>query len=154
MPEAKSKRASALKKVPLFADLSDKELSFLAEHAVPHHFSAGQVVFSEGEPCEGLYIIESGALKVFKLSASGREQVLTVEGAGNSVAELPVFDGGDYPASAAALMLEHLGEPDASERIMNAPRGVTAEGRVRTPDLGGRNTTDDFAAAVVQHLTD
>jgi len=103
MPEAKSKRASALKKVPLFADLSDKELSFLAEHAVPHHFSAGQVVFSEGEPCEGLYIIESGAVKVFKLSASGREQVLTVEGAGNSVAELPVFDGGDYPASAAAL---------------------------------------------------
>jgi CRP/FNR family cyclic AMP-dependent transcriptional regulator len=103
MPEDRAARASALKKVPIFADLSEKELSFLAERAVPHHAEPGQIIFSEAEPCEGLYVVESGAVKVFKTSAGGREQVLTIEGAGGSVAELPVFDGGDYPASAAAL---------------------------------------------------
>jgi tartrate dehydrogenase/decarboxylase/D-malate dehydrogenase len=49
---------------------------------------------------------------------------------------------------AAALMMKHLGETAAGARIMNALKAVTAEGRVRTPDLGGRGTTEEFAAAV------
>jgi CRP/FNR family transcriptional regulator len=101
MPSSRVTRA-ALQKAAIFADLSEKELSFLAERVVPHDFTAGQVVFSEGEPCKGLFVVESGAVKIFKTSASGREQVLAVEGAGGSVAELPVFDGGAYPASAIA----------------------------------------------------
>ena len=103
MKQARASCAAALKKAPLFADLSEKELSFLAERAVLHTMEVGALIFSEGEPCEGLYVVESGAVKIFKTSAGGREQVLTVEGPGGSVAELPVFDGGDYPASASAL---------------------------------------------------
>jgi CRP/FNR family transcriptional regulator len=103
MPEAETSRAATLKKVPLFADLTERELSFLAERAVPHHPKNGEVIFTEGEPCEGLYVIESGAVKIFKTSVSGREQVLTIEGPGQSIAELPVFDGGNYPASAVAI---------------------------------------------------
>ncbi|HTS57682.1 MAG TPA: Crp/Fnr family transcriptional regulator, partial [Terriglobales bacterium] len=45
----------------------------------------------------------AGRIRIFKLSPSGREQVLAVEGPGSSFAELPVFDGGVYPASASAL---------------------------------------------------
>ena len=52
----------------------------------------------------------------------------------------------------AALMLEHLGAPAAASRIMNALKAVTAAKRVRTPDLGGNNTTREFAAAVVKEL--
>ncbi len=52
----------------------------------------------------------------------------------------------------AALMMEHLGEPAAGARMMEALKAVTGEGRVRTPDLGGKNTTEDFAAAVVEKL--
>src|SRR5579871_5206269 len=44
-----------------------------------------------------------GKVRIFKLSPSGREQILAVEGPGSSFAELPVFDGGNYPAAAAAL---------------------------------------------------
>jgi CRP/FNR family transcriptional regulator len=102
MPDAKISRAEALRRVPLFADLSEQELSFLAERAVPHHLRGGEMIFSEGEPCQGLYVVESGAVKIFKTSVSGREQVLTTEGPGQSVAELPVFDDGAYPASAVA----------------------------------------------------
>lgn len=97
-----SARLAALKKVALFADLAESELEILASAALPRHFDPGEMIFSEGEPCEGLYVVESGEVKLFKVSASGREQVLTLEGPGGSIAELPVFDGGNYPASASA----------------------------------------------------
>jgi len=42
-------------------------------------------------------------VKIFNISPGGREQVLHIEKAGNSLAELPVFDGGNYPASTAAV---------------------------------------------------
>ena len=66
-------------------------------------FSAGETVFAEGEPCTGLYVVESGHVRIFKSSTGGREHVLSIEGPGSSVAELPVFDGGSYPASVTAM---------------------------------------------------
>jgi tartrate dehydrogenase/decarboxylase/D-malate dehydrogenase len=53
---------------------------------------------------------------------------------------------------ASALMLDHLGEPAAAERVMSALRLVMAEGHVRTPDLGGKSTTEEFAAAVAERV--
>ncbi|HEV2419151.1 MAG TPA: tartrate dehydrogenase [Terriglobia bacterium] len=53
---------------------------------------------------------------------------------------------------AAAMMMDHLGEPAAAGRMMDALRAVTGEGQVRTPDLGGKNTTAEFAAAVAGKL--
>ncbi len=66
-------------------------------------YAQGELLFSEGDACRGLHIIASGKLRIFKSSASGREQVLAVEGPGGSVAELPVFDGAPYPASVSAV---------------------------------------------------
>ena len=103
MPEVKNNSAATLSRVPIFSGLSDSELSFLVQHAVLRHFSPGEIVFSEGDPCAGLYVVESGHIRIFKSSASGREQVLSIDGPGSSVAELPVFDGGNYPASVAAV---------------------------------------------------
>jgi CRP/FNR family cyclic AMP-dependent transcriptional regulator len=92
-----------LAKVQIFSGLTESELAFLAQRAVPRRFSPGGSVFSEGEPCTGLYVVESGHVRIFKSSAGGREQVLSIEGPGSSVAELPVFDGGNYPASVSAV---------------------------------------------------
>ncbi len=102
MPEPKAGRAAVLARVPLFSDLSDAELKFLSDRAVSKRYRSGELIFSEGDPCAGLYVIEAGDVRIFKTSAGGREQVLTLEHAGNSIAELPVFDGGAYPASASA----------------------------------------------------
>jgi CRP-like cAMP-binding protein len=92
-----------LAKVPIFSGLTESELSFLAQRAVQRHYSTGESVFGEGEPCSGLYVVESGHVRIFKSSANGREQVLSIDGPGGSIAELPVFDGGSYPASATAV---------------------------------------------------
>ncbi|HYX69114.1 MAG TPA: Crp/Fnr family transcriptional regulator [Terriglobales bacterium] len=103
MPAAKSPHQAILEKVPIFAGLAPEEIAFLAARAVPRKFLAGELIFSEGEPCTGLWVVESGSIRIFKSSASGREQVLGIERAGGSVAELPVFDGGAYPASTTAV---------------------------------------------------
>lgn len=102
MPE-QGNVASALGAASLFSNLSPEELRLLAAHAVRKHFVQGELLFSEGDACRGLHIVASGKLRIFKSSASGREQVLAMEGPGGSVAELPVFDGGAYPASVSAV---------------------------------------------------
>lgn len=95
--------ASVLEKTALLSSLSQPELQLLASRTVRKLFSAGELLFSEGEPCSGLHIIARGKVRIFKTSANGREQVLAVNVPGESVAELPVFDGGPYPASAVAI---------------------------------------------------
>lgn len=92
-----------LKATPLFATLEESEISSLAARCGIRSYSPAEVLFAEGEPCKGLYIVVSGRVRIFKTAVNGREQVLTVEGPGASVAELPVFDGGPYPASGSAL---------------------------------------------------
>lgn len=96
-------RGQTLAKVSIFSGLAEDELSFLAQRAAQRRYSAGEIVFSEGEACSGLYVVESGHVRIFKSSAGGREQVLSIDGPGSSIAELPVFDGGNYPASVAAV---------------------------------------------------
>lgn len=92
-----------LRSAALFARLTDEEMGALASRVTRRRFERGAFLFEEGDPCAGLFLVVSGKIRIFKLSSSGREQVLAVEGPGSSFAELPVFDGGNYPASASAL---------------------------------------------------
>ncbi len=103
MPEIPVSAKDILKATPLFAALDDLELNSLAGRCGIQAYSPGQILFSEGEACKGLYIVVSGRVRIFKTSLNGREQVLAIEGPGASVAELPVFDGGAYPASVSAM---------------------------------------------------
>jgi tartrate dehydrogenase/decarboxylase/D-malate dehydrogenase len=53
---------------------------------------------------------------------------------------------------ASAMMLEHLGEATTAARVMSGLKAVMAAGLVRTPDLGGKITTQEFAAAVAEQV--
>lgn len=109
MPATKPASVPALlKSVPIFSGLNEPELAFLTARVVQRKFGAGELIFGEGEPCSGLYVVESGSVRIFKSSAGGREQVLSIDGPGSSIAELPVFDGGNYPASAQSITASTL----------------------------------------------
>ena len=92
-----------LRKTPLFASLTEAEMKALAARTLRKRFQKDEQLFAEGDPCTGLYVVADGKIRIFKLSPSGREQILAVEGPGSSFAELPVFDGGNYPAAASAI---------------------------------------------------
>jgi CRP/FNR family transcriptional regulator len=95
--------AAVLAKTALLSSLSQPELQMLAARTARKLFSVGELLFSEGEPCNGLHIIARGRVRIFKTSVNGREQVLAMNCPGETIAEIPVFDGGPYPASAVAV---------------------------------------------------
>lgn len=86
-----------------FADLPDATVGALAGLAIPHRREAGEVVFLEGDPAAGMFVVLSGRVKIVRTSAAGREQVLHVVEAGDHFNAVPVFDGGPTPADAIAL---------------------------------------------------
>lgn len=94
---------ASLAEIALFASLSESELQALAQRAVERRFGSGEMLFWEGEPCAGIFLIVEGSVKIFKTSAGGREMMLALEAAPTTVAELPLFDGGPYPASVRAV---------------------------------------------------
>lgn len=96
--------SQVLARCPIFARLAEDDLEALARIGHRLRLEKGQTVFMAGQPADSLRIVVSGAVKVFVLSPqSGRELVLTVERPFSSVAELPSFDEGEYPASAEVL---------------------------------------------------
>jgi CRP/FNR family transcriptional regulator len=95
--------SATLRRVAIFGGLSEVELRSLVSRIQIKSYGRGEEIFCEGDACRGLFIVHAGAVKIFKSSPEGREQVLTVEQPGGSIAELPVFDGGAYPACAAAV---------------------------------------------------
>lgn len=92
-----------LRRVPFLAVLPPEDLRALASHCVARGLARDEMLFGEGDACEGLLVVQSGAIKLFKMAENGREQVLVIERAGSTVGELALFDGGSFPASAAAV---------------------------------------------------
>lgn len=91
--------------MPLFTGLPDRALDFLVRQSVRTQLEPDELLFIEGDICRGLYVVESGLLKLYKVSPDGREQVLATYGPGSIVSELPMIDGGTHPFCCAAAAL-------------------------------------------------
>jgi len=94
---------SILKAVSYFSNLDDAELKLLAQSAIHRVYDAGQVILLEGEPCPGLYIVESGWLNVIKIGIDGREQVLQTLKPGEIFNAIGVFTDAANQATVTAL---------------------------------------------------
>ncbi len=93
-------RIKALQRTELFGGLTREELADIAQRTAELHFRKGEMLFVSGELAKGLFVVIKGQIRVFQQNADGREQVMHVDAAGSVVAEVAVFDGGPYPASA------------------------------------------------------
>jgi CRP/FNR family transcriptional regulator len=94
--------AATLRKAELFAELDDIVLSSVAGHAVRRELVRDEILFIAGEPAQGLYVLTEGSVRAFRAAPDGREQVIHVETAVTTFAEVPVFDDGTYPSTVAA----------------------------------------------------
>jgi len=94
---------TTLRRVPLFAELSDQQLAAIAERTTRKRYERHSAVFTEGDVCEELLIVEEGSVKLLKSAANGRQQLIGIERTGNTLAEVPVFDGGRHTVTAFVI---------------------------------------------------
>ncbi|OEF98711.1 Crp/Fnr family transcriptional regulator [Desulfuribacillus alkaliarsenatis] len=90
-------------KLPIFAELNEEELEKISEIIFIRKYKKRQIIFVEGEPGEAIYTIIKGKVKLTKSTASGRELILGIRQPGETFAEVVLFDGGPYPATAEAI---------------------------------------------------
>lgn len=90
-----------LKKIDLFADLSDSAAERLMRYAKPHKYPKNSVIVSEGDSQTSFYIVESGSLRVYVDGDDGRQLTLGWLEAGDYFGELALIDG--EPRSASVI---------------------------------------------------
>ncbi len=92
-----------LSQADLFKGLNVEQLDVIARNVSDKKYKKGQLIFSEGDEGIGFYLVIQGRVKVYKLSPEGKEQIMHIFGPGQPFAEVPVFEGSRYPASAEAM---------------------------------------------------
>lgn len=126
-------RKDALRRIEFLQDLPEEALCAIAAAGRERTLKKGELLFAENQANLGLIVVLTGAVRVYKLDNRGRELTLSVETTGASVAELPLFDGGPYPAQAEAAE-ETTVFLVARDRFlqMMAQHPTIAEGALRT----------------------
>jgi len=95
--------ADVLTHSPLFEGLPDEQMAEIRRIAVSRQVKKGEIIFSQGDAGNGFYIIAGGVVKVFTVSAEGKEQILHILSDGEPFGEVAVFTGRPFPAHAEAL---------------------------------------------------
>ena len=123
-------KAAALGRTVLFGDLLPEELAELATLARKRELAQGEMLVLIGEKAAGLFVIASGRIRAFRVNTQGREQTIHIEREGATLAEVPVFDDGPYPATAVAeepTTVLFLEKSDIRRFMMQHPQvGLTA----------------------------
>lgn len=111
-----------LTRAPYFGGLDPEILTAIAQVAEHQAYDRDQVVFMEGDPGAGLYIVEHGWFKVVKISLDGREQAIHFLGPGEAFNAMSVFTETPNPATVIALepSTALLVRRDAMIRLLDA----------------------------------
>lgn len=94
---------SFLRDIPLFSELDDGDCARIASHSRMQQCGKGNLLFHEGDPYRGMYVVIRGGVKVYRLSPDGKETILHILFPPQTLAEIPMFAGADYPAHAECL---------------------------------------------------
>lgn len=112
--------ANLLRSTELFKELRFPDLTRIASLLIERTYNKGEILMSAGKPCQGLFIVASGFVKLFRTAVDGKEQIIHVVRPGEVLNSLAVLDGGPCHASAQALenvCLYFLARPDF-ERLL------------------------------------
>lgn len=81
--------------VPIFNHLEDQQMDMIAESAKTLHLQKGELLFRAGEKDDTLYIINSGKVRIYRLSDSGKEQLVRILNPGDFTGEVAIFQPGN-----------------------------------------------------------
>lgn len=105
---SKTEKLKTLQANPYFDDLPKDVLGSIVPHMQLREYERGNILFWEGDPCAGLHIIESGSVKLYRVSSLGRQYIIAVLTEGATCNEVPAFDGGTNPVNVEALETTHV----------------------------------------------
>ncbi|HUO56626.1 MAG TPA: Crp/Fnr family transcriptional regulator [bacterium] len=117
-------KIEALKRTEFFGPLNKTELQSLAQACLERRLKKGQVLFHAGDESRGLFVIAKGSVRAMRGNAQGREQVIHIEKAGTTIAEVPVFDDRPYPSTVVAeedCELLFISKPDVKRLFLEHP---------------------------------
>ena len=103
MKEFNSDWADWLQTTMIFHGLARSQVLRLCQIAQPQTWQKDELIFKQGSPATGFFVVKTGRIKVFKVSPMGKEQILNIFEPGDNFAEVAALDGQPFPASAAAL---------------------------------------------------
>ncbi len=95
--------ANTLRGCQIFAGLPPGDLAAIADITVVKSLDRGDYLFREGLPSQGFYIVQKGAINVHRVNAIGKEQVIHIFRAGESLAEASLATASGYPADGRAV---------------------------------------------------
>jgi CRP/FNR family transcriptional regulator len=100
---SQKQRINTLRGNTYFTDLPEPLLKEISAYMQLREYQRGDVLFWEDDPCDGLYVIESGSAKIYRLSPQGRQYIVRILQEGDTFSEVPAFDGGLNPVNVDAL---------------------------------------------------
>lgn len=95
--------ASSLQQAAIFSGLPEADLMRIAGYAEVRELRKGEILFEEGEPVTGFYLVRKGLIEAYRIGEGGREQLIHLIHAGESFAEPAVAGLPGYPAHTRAL---------------------------------------------------
>jgi CRP/FNR family transcriptional regulator, cyclic AMP receptor protein len=98
-----AKQIAFLKKAPLFAELGNKNLTALVDDFRLREYSAGEIIFHQGDNSRDLYVVYEGKVRVFKVSPSGNETSIQIFATCDIIGEFATIDGRSRSATAQAI---------------------------------------------------
>jgi CRP/FNR family cyclic AMP-dependent transcriptional regulator len=107
-PNKLSEEAQSLARVPLFKRLEPHELEHLAEDVDQVNYAAGETIFNEHDLGDGLYVVETGSVRIWVMDEDVNEVTLAELKPGDFFGELAVLDRGERSSSATAIVDTHL----------------------------------------------
>jgi CRP-like cAMP-binding protein len=156
-----------IRSIPYFAGLSQAGIDSIRKYIFEKKAERGEMLQIEGEPAETLYFVVAGAVKVFKISADGKEQILRIIRPGESFNDASVFGGGKNLASAEAMgpvVLNTIKKSDMEAIIREYPQVATNISQVLSQrvqhlvslveDLSFRHVTGRVAKVLLEHTGD
>ena len=121
----KKQLSEQLNKADLFSRLQAEDLSSLLAIARTRQVSTGKILFAAGDPAAGFYVLLEGKIKLYKVSADGKEYILRVVHGGQTFAEAAAFSGLTYPVFAEAMSpcrLAYFSVDEFRNLINNSPQ--------------------------------
>ena len=156
-----------IKSISYFQGLSEEELGSIKNFLFEKKYERGDIIIYEGDEATALYFVYSGAVKIFKTSIEGKEQILSIGRPGDSFNDVPVFDNGINPASAQAMgdvSLYELSKNELNSLIANHPQVAlntvkVLAGQVRrlvtlVEDLSFRNVLGRVAKILLENASE